>query len=132
MEEVETLCLDTDILIDFLRGKIKEKIEQLEDEFQLTTTTISLFELYYGAYRTGKEGNVRSVDELAERLEALRFTDESAKLSGGILVELERRGQSVDFRDVMVAGIVLENDVMLYTGNVKHFERIKGIKLYRD
>ncbi|MHA1363161.1 MAG: type II toxin-antitoxin system VapC family toxin [Candidatus Freyarchaeota archaeon] len=129
---METLCLDTDILMDFLRGKIKKKIERLEEEFQLTTTTINLFELYYGAYRTGREGNVRSVDELDERLEALRFTDESAKLSGGILAELERRGQTVDFRDVMIAGIVLENDVMLYTRNVKHFERIDGIRLYGD
>ncbi|MGQ9720958.1 MAG: type II toxin-antitoxin system VapC family toxin [Candidatus Jordarchaeum sp.] len=129
---METLCLDTDILIDFLRGKIRDRIKQLEEEFQLTTTTINLFELYYGAYKTKKERNVKSVDELAIRLEALGFTDESAKLLGGIMTELEKTGQVVDFRDVMIAGIVLENDVKLYTKNVKHFERIKGIKLYRD
>lgn len=41
---METLCLDIDILIDFLRGKIRGRIEQLEKEFQLTTTTITLFE----------------------------------------------------------------------------------------
>lgn len=129
---METLCLDTDILIDFLRGKIKDRIEQLEEEFQLITTTINLFELYYGAYKTKKERNVKSVDELAKRLEALRFTDKSAKLSGWVMSELEKTGQVVDFRDVMVAGIVLENDVKLFTKNVKHFERINGIKLYRD
>jgi predicted nucleic acid-binding protein len=132
VELVETLCLDTDILIDFLRGKIRDIIKQLEEEFQLTTTTISLFELYYGAYKTKKERNVKSVDELAERLEALRFTDKSAKLSGWIMSELEKTGQVVDFRDIMVAGIVLENDIKLFTKNVKHFGKINGIKLYRE
>ncbi|MGQ9720968.1 MAG: type II toxin-antitoxin system VapC family toxin [Candidatus Jordarchaeum sp.] len=115
MELVETLCLGTVILIDFLRGKIRDRIEQLEEEFQLTTTTINLFELYYGAYKTKKERNVKSVDELAERLEALGFKDKSAKLSGEIMTELEKTDQVVDFRDVMVAGILLENDVKLYT-----------------
>jgi tRNA(fMet)-specific endonuclease VapC len=132
MEGVETLCLDTDILIDFLRGKIRGRIEQLEEEFQLTTTTINLFELYYGAFKTKKEGNVKAVDELALRLEEFRFTGESAKLSGEVMAELKEKGQTVNFRDVMIAGILLENDAKFYTKNVKHFERIKGIKLHRD
>lgn len=75
---------------------------------------------------------MKSVDILAERLEALGFTDKSAKISGGLMSELEKAGQVVDFRDVMVAGIVLENDVKLFTKNVKNFEKINGIKLYRD
>ncbi|AEA47706.1 type II toxin-antitoxin system VapC family toxin [Archaeoglobus veneficus] len=131
---METLCLDTDVLIDFLRGDSTavEKIKKLEEEFELATTTINLFELYYGAYKTGKERNVRAVSELATRLEVLKFTDKSAELSGKIIAELERKGQVVDFRDVIIAGIVLENDTILYTRNVKHFERVKGVRLYKE
>ncbi|MEM2135739.1 MAG: type II toxin-antitoxin system VapC family toxin [Candidatus Jordarchaeaceae archaeon] len=116
----------------FLEGRIRGRIEQLEEEFQLTTTTITLFELYYGAYKTKKEGNVKAVDELALRLEAFRFTDRSAKLSGEVMVELEEKGQIVGFGDVMILGILLENDAKFYTKNVKNFERIKGVKLHRD
>ncbi|WP_456473820.1 type II toxin-antitoxin system VapC family toxin [Candidatus Pyrohabitans sp.] len=130
---METLCLDTDVLIDFLRGNpaTANEIRQLEDEFELTTTTINLFELYYGAFKTEKaEKNVKSVNELAGRLEPLKFTDESAEFSGRIIAELEKEGRLVDFRDAMIAGIVLENNALLYTRNLRHFRRIRGIRLY--
>jgi tRNA(fMet)-specific endonuclease VapC len=134
MEYLEVLCLDTDILIDFLRGDVKtvEEIKQLENQFELATTAINLFELYYGAHKTGRERNVEAVRELAERLEVLKFTHKSAEISGKILAELEKNGKAVDFRDVMIASIVIENNVTLYTKNLKHFKRIKGIRLYKS
>ena len=130
---MEALCLDTDILIDLLRGdpKTAKMVERLEEEFVLATTTINLFELYYGAFRTEKiEKNVESVKKLAARLKLLIFTDKSAELSGRIMSELEKEGQTVGFRDAMIAGMVLENTVLFYTRNVKHFKRIKEIRLY--
>jgi len=130
---LEALCLDTDILIDLLRGdpKTAKMVERLEEEFVLATTTINLFELYYGAFRTEKiEKNVESVKKLAARLKLLIFTDKSAELSGRIMSELEKEGQTVGFRDAMIAGMVLENTVLFYTRNVKHFKRIKEIRLY--
>ena len=130
---MEVLCLDTDILIDLLRGKSKtvEEIKQLEDKFELVTTAINLFELYYGAYKTGRKRNIEAVKEIARRVEVLSFTEKSAEISGKILAELEKRGEAIDFRDVMIAGIVIEKNIALYTRNVKHFKRIEGINLYR-
>ncbi len=130
---MEVLCLDTDILIDLLRGESKtvEEIKQLEDKFELVTTAINLFELYYGAYKTGRERNIEAVKEVARRVEVLNLTEKSAEISGKILAELEKRGEAIDFRDVMIAGIVIENNITLYTRNVKHFKRIEGINLYR-
>lgn len=130
---MEVLCLDTDILIDLLRGESKtvEEIKQLEDKFELVTTAINLFELYYGAYKTGRERNIEAVKEVARRVEVLNLTEKSAEISGKILAELEKRGEAIDFRDVMIAGIVIENNITLYTRNVKHFKRIAGINLYR-
>ena len=114
---MEILCLDTDILIDFLRGETKttKEVKKLEDLFELTTTAINLFELYYGAYKTGRDRNVNAIRELENRLEVLKFTSTSAKISGEILSKLEKKGEAIDFRDVMIASIVIENDVALYT-----------------
>ncbi|RLG55606.1 MAG: PIN domain nuclease [Candidatus Hydrothermarchaeota archaeon] len=132
MEDLEILCLDTDILIDFLRGETKttKEVKKLEDLFELTTTAINLFELYYGVYKTGRDRNVNAIRELENRLEVLKFTSTSAKISGEILSKLEKKGEAIDFRDVMIASIGIENDVALYTRNVKHFERVEGLKLY--
>lgn len=128
------ICLDTDILIDFLRGerKIVDTIKTLEEEHELLTTSINIFELYYGAHKTGKDKNVRAVDELTGRLEILKLTEQSAKISGKILAELESEGKVIDFRDVLIAGIVMENDVTLFTRNKKHFQRVKGLKLFEN
>lgn len=128
------ICLDTDVLIDFLRGKRKivEAIKTLEEKHELLTTSINIFELYYGAYRTGRGGNVKAVDELAERLEILKLTEQSAKISGEILAELESDGGAIEFRDILIAGIAIENDATLFTGNKRHFQRVKGLKLFEN
>jgi len=128
------ICLDTDILIDFLRGerKIVDTIKTLEEEHELLTTSINIFELYYGAHKTGKDKNVRAVDELTGRLEILKLTERSAKISGKILAELESEGKVIDFRDILIAGIAMENDVTLFTRNKKHFQRVKGLKLFEN
>ena len=135
MEELEdlnyaTICLDTDVLVDILRGSQQtvEKIKKLEEKFDLTTTTINVFELYFGAFKSRKV-NVKAVDELAERLEPLKLTEFSAKISGKIVAELERKGKPIDFRDAMIAGIALENGAVVYTRNVEHFKRVEGLKL---
>jgi len=71
-------------LIDLLRGEYKtvEEVKQLEDKFELVTTAINLFELYYGAYKTGRERNVKAVKKLARRVKVLSFTEKSAEISG--------------------------------------------------
>ena len=35
----------------------------------------------------------------------------------------------MDYRDAMIAGVVLENDLTLVTRNTAHFKRINGLKL---
>jgi len=134
MENMEILCLDTDILIDYLRGnpEISKKIMLLDKEFELTTTTINLFELYYGAFKTrNTQRNVDAVRTLARRVRLLEFTEKSAELSGQINAQLEKQGTLVGFRDTMIGGIVLENNALLYTKNLKHFKEITKIKLYK-
>lgn len=124
--------LDSDILIDFLRGNREtvKTIRRLEEEYELATTSVNLFELYYGAYKTGRSKNVKAVDELASRLEVSTITEKSAKISGRIIAELESDGEVIDFRDALIAAVVIENNAILFTRNVRHFRRVKGLKLF--
>jgi len=126
------ICLDTDVLIDFLRGKedVVKKVLELEEEHELSTTSVNIFELYYGAYRSGRERNIEAVHELKERIEVLRLTENSAEIAGRMVAELESRGERIDFRDALIAGIVIENDVALFTRNVRHFARVEGVRLH--
>ncbi len=133
MEKLETVCIDTDVLIDFLRGKKEtvEKIRKLEEEFDLATTTINIFELYFGAYKTNKERNVKAVNDLVERIEVFGLSKKSAEIAGRMMAVLERKGLEIGIRDTMVAGIAIENDVGLLTRNLKHYKRLEefGLRL---
>ena len=130
---MESVCLDTDILIDTLRGhrETVDKIRDLEMVFNLNTTVINSFELYYGAFKTKKsDKNVLYVDELLERLLILKMNGYASKLAGKILADLKKKGEIIDFRDVFIASIAITSDTTLFTRNVSHFERIEGIMLY--
>ncbi len=121
MERVEDqICLDSDFLVNFLRNKPEEKefIRQHEDTDILATTFINLFELYYGAYKSGVYENILRVDELQRRLKIIPLSKETVKRAGEVLAELEKRGEPIDFRDLLIG----------CAAQVEGF----GIKTYRE
>ena len=123
------ICLDTDFLINFLRNKEHEVRFVIDNEDKnLATTYINLFELYYGAYKSkAKIQNLEAVSMLSDRLEILNLSEESAKKAGELLVELESKGNVVDFRDLLIGVIALVRNYSIKTNNVKHFNKIEGL-----
>lgn len=125
------VCIDTDVLINLLRAQETEAIKELErEEAILMTTVINSFELYYGAYKTKKrDANISAVKDLLKRLVILQMSEEASEVAGAVLGDLESRGQMIDFRDVLIAGIVIVNDATLLTRNLEHFKRIEGLRI---
>ena len=125
------ICIDTDVLIDLLRAQETEAIKELErEEAILMTTVINSFELYYGAYKTKKrDANISAVKDLLKRLVILQMSEEASEVAGAVLCDLESKGQMIDFRDVLIAGIVIVNDAALLTRNLDHFKRIEGLRI---
>ncbi len=130
MEELEDrVCLDTDFLVNFLRNK-KEEVEFIknnEDNILLATTLINLFELYYGAYKSGVKTNIDSVEELTYKLEVLNLTQEVVRKAGEVLSMLERKGEVVDFRDLLIGCTAHMEGFCIKTHNKRHFEKIPGL-----
>ena len=137
---MECKCLDSDILIDFLRGKEKavKYIESIRESSRIVTTVINVFELYYGAFKHSK--GVEGLDEFLQSVEILPLTvseakkekrkaEEEAKKAAEIEVDLEGRGEVIGLKDVLISSIAVNNDCTIVTGNVKHFERIQGVKV---
>jgi|SRR3989344_6003463 len=125
------ICLDTDFLVNFLRNK-KEEIRFIEENDGKTifaTTSINLFELYYGAYKSGVEENLLKLEELQQRLRILPTSTEAMKKAGEILAMLGKQGQPLDFRDLLIGTIALTERLSLKTNNKKHFLRIPHLKV---
>ena len=123
------VCVDTDILIDFLRNKEEavSLMEGIANEGRMTTTVINGFELWKGAYRKNKDW--KEISKLFDSIHLLNMDKESSKKAAEIFESLKKKGEAVDALDVMIASIAMINNEPLLTLNKKHFERIDGLRL---
>ena len=126
MEKVDRkICLDSDIIIEFLKSndKTKEKINSLNASFY--ATPINIFEVWYG--KNKQEGTKGFLDNIT----IIDIDKETGLLSAEIMEKLRDDGKLIEFRDVMIASACIINNVELLTNNRKHFERLKrfGLKL---
>lgn len=133
MENVEDgLIIDTNILIDLLRKKdyAVSLMKKLEDEVELATSAINAFELYRGAYKSqNQEKNLASVKGLLNSLRMLNTDEDSMEIAGKITASLEREGNIIDIRDLFIASIALVNNFGVLTNNIRHFNKIKHLRV---
>ncbi len=45
------------------------------------------------------------------------------------MTDLRKKGTPVDDIDLLIAGIAIENNMMVITNNMSHFERIEGLEV---
>lgn len=117
---------DSDVLIDFLRGRGAAARVALELEQGLATTAISAFELWAGA-RGGRQE--RAVEELLAALDVLPLDATSSRRAARVRRALEAQGTTIGMADSLIAGIALERRAVLLTRNVRHFARVEDLSL---
>ena len=125
--EVAMIIADTDVLIDFLRGRGEAgrvAVELVSRSFG--TTAITAFEIRSGA-RTARQKS--AVDTLLEAMTILPFGPEEARIGAEVRQQVESQGQPIGMADYMIAAICIANDGVLLTRNLKHFERVKRLRL---
>ena len=124
---------DTDTLSELLRRAPAPALLRrmaatpVEDQ---ATSSITAGELWYGAYRLRE----RAAD-LADRIEqtllsnlpVLAFDVDAAKVYGGIRADLEHGGTPIGDADMRIAAVALAHDLVVVTGNTRHFERVTGL-----
>ncbi len=117
------VCLDTNIVIDLLRRREKTVKQLLKLELTPAITAITVAELYMGEKKEEK------LDLVLRRLKFYPLDFESSRLAGKIYRTLKKRGELIDFRDILVGAICIRYGVPLITKNLKHFKRLKEFGL---
>jgi len=123
--------LDTDFLVALLRNR-PEAVKKAEEydslNVEISTTSMNVFEVYLGAFRSKDVGtNVRHADDLFNSINTLDLSLECSRRSGEILSELLRSGTPIGLRDAIIAGIALVGGYTLVTRNIEHFKRNMGL-----
>ena len=89
---------------------------------------ITLAELFFGAFKSGKEKHFLDVDVIKGLFEQYPITN-SLREYGDIRWQLEHTGKKIDHFVLLIGATALHENFVLVTGNVDHFERIHGLKV---
>ena len=128
-------CLDSTFLIDLLRKdkSATELAREMDEEGQMATTEINVFEIAAGIHQskvTKKTKRLVQAESLFNRLEIFPLDHESALKAAKIMGELKTKGSFIDTLDALVAGIALSHGCeIVVTRNIRHFDRIRGLKV---
>ncbi len=124
--------IDTVIIIYWLKNKfssVNEKFIEI-DESCIFISSITVAELYYGAYNSSKiEENCELVKELVSEANVVDFDNKAGEFFGKIKAILKSRAEIINDSDLFIASIGLSNDYTLVTNNENHFERIEDLKI---
>ena len=123
--------LDTDTVIFALKGDtavLTNLRHHARDPMKISV--VSLMELYYGAHKSRKlASNLGKVKTLENAFEIIPVSQPIAEVFGVLEAGLEKAGSPVDDFDLIIASCALSHNLILVTNNVRHFERIDGLKL---
>ena len=127
--------LDTNILIDILNGnpEVMEKLAHVGTQ-KCCMSTISLHELYYGAQLAREKKEEYFIKEMNKISRLLEDIDVHPLAADGkdyaeIKHLLKEQGNMIDDFDIVIAGQAISEGLIVVTDNIKHFDRISGLKV---
>lgn len=125
---------DTDTLGNLLKknpsSSLLSHLSPLKRKDQFTTT-ITVAEMVYGAYKSSRPKyfleKLNSL--LLPKLTVLPFDESAAREYGKLRASLEKRGIPMSEPDMRIASICLIHNLILVTGNTKHFFRVPKLQV---
>jgi tRNA(fMet)-specific endonuclease VapC len=125
---------DTDIITNiFKKHPAPGLLARLADvpRNQQHISTITIAEIVYGACKSNRPAHhLRNLQEiLLPAVNILGFDSKAAFVCGRLRAELEKTGTPLALADLEIAAIALANQLVLVTGNTRHFARIPNLTM---
>jgi len=122
-------CLDTNVLVEILRGRNQAITERLlrTNPADLAVPSMVAAELFYGASKGKRPDSHFEVGKLLSRFLNLPFDQEAADRYGTIRAYLEAHGKLIGPNDLIIAATALAHRCTLVTNNVREFSRVPDL-----
>ena len=124
--------LDTNIITAFLKNdsRVVERVsDHLEFFDKLTINIISYYEILRGLKDLGNEEKIERFEDFIQENELVSIGKEAVEKAAEIYAYLKKEGNLIEDADILMAGSAIVEDLVLITNNIKHFERVKGLRL---
>lgn len=122
--------LDTCILIPIFKGDcdIQKRVWDIGFD-QVFVPEPVLAELLVGAYKSGIPEEMDHVQWVRRYFNVLPASPAIFDRYARLRATLEKQGTRLDSFDLLIAATALEHNLILVTGNVKHFFRIPDLRM---
>ncbi len=117
--------IDTDVLIDYLRGReiAVEFLEGLKGDLLISSITVA--ELYSGVRGVDEE---RALDQFLQAFHVVEVDQAIAKRAGNFRHEFSK-SHGTGLADALIAASAESGHAILVSLNRRHFPMVKGIKV---
>jgi tRNA(fMet)-specific endonuclease VapC len=125
--------IDSDILIA-VRVGVPRAIDALREARHAGAgvSIISHAEVFEGAYGyPDTEAQLTSYRLFLDEFETLPLIGPIVEQFAGVRSELRRVGKLIPDMDLLIAATAMHHDAILVTRNLRHFDRIAGLRTYR-
>jgi tRNA(fMet)-specific endonuclease VapC len=125
---------DTDTITNIFKPepskRLLKRLASVPPEQQYISA-VTVYEIVYGAYKSARqEHHLQNLKELLlPQVQVADFDMKAAFVCGALRADLERSGETIPSADLQVASIAIAHELVLITGNVKHFVRIKNLNV---
>ena len=123
--------IDTDIIIYSLKndGHVEQEFRKNQN-IPKSISVITYGELVYGAKKSKHiEKNLAVTYRIAELFPVIDIDKSIMHVFAEIKSNLERKGNIIEDMDILIAATALSHNLILVTNNVKHFEKIKDLRI---
>ena len=124
--------IDTDILSYYFKGdkQVCKHFESYLKKWEIIEISIvTFYEIVSGLQAKNAYKQLEQFEQFTTDNLVIPVSEKSASISAKLYAQLKQSGTIVDDIDLLIAGIAIENDMMLVTNNQKHFGRIEGLKV---
>jgi tRNA(fMet)-specific endonuclease VapC len=126
-----SFLLDTNFCIHFIRGRAWARSALARVQvLDVAISAVTVGELYEGAHRSDAPSKeLAKAEAFLKPFEVIPLGREEAMEWGLIEARLRKEGNPIEAEDSMIAATAHRHGLTLITGNIKHFARVKGLKV---
>lgn len=125
------MIVDTCFIIDIMNNdeSALASLDRLEHGAEpIILTSLNVFELYSGiAQSKVPEKEKEKVEAILDTQTVISFEEDDAKKGGYIYGLLQKKGDTIDIMDCMLAGIAKSRIEPILTRNIRHFKKVPGL-----
>jgi len=123
-------ALDTNIISYYLKGNTKliDRVNDAAKNGDIIIPPIVYFEIKKWLLKNQSRKKLEAFEVLLAKYGVDNISKKTIDISLSIYLDLQSKKITVDDADIFIAGYCIQNNYILITNNIKHFENINDLK----